>query len=263
MCDTCGKLYTQKHRLHEHKRTHREDGLKCDVCGLQNLSVGAVRRHLVLEHLEIAKERGYKIYTCEYCKKILPNKEKYDYHIRIHTGARPFGCTECKKSFRDKKQLKMHKRIHTKEKKYECTVCNKFYQYNRTLKKHMLSHDTNSTNQIVPQAMYRNSHNSQNLVDPLSHSSQCEPPTFPPHIYNVMGMSRSHESHALEMHEKSPTEIMQTIHHISNAHAYPMSYYPDRCINETYGSETQLNHQPNTTQMFSTLYPSQNLGESR
>ncbi|CAG2235299.1 KRAB [Mytilus edulis] len=75
MCDICGKFYTQKHRLYEHKRTHREDGLKCDVCGIKTLSVAAVKRHLVLEHLEIAKERDIKFIPVITVKRFYQTKK--------------------------------------------------------------------------------------------------------------------------------------------------------------------------------------------
>ncbi|VDI24203.1 KRAB domain-containing zinc finger protein [Mytilus galloprovincialis] len=259
MCDICGKFYTQKHRLYEHKRTHREDGLKCDVCGIKTLSVAAVRRHLVLEHLEIAKERGYKIYTCDYCQKILPNKEKYDYHIRQHTGARPFSCLECNKSFRDRKQLKIHTRIHLNDKKYSCSVCNKSFLYNRTLKKHLLTHQTEnasrqkhdfSTIDVDPSSIYMTGEtrssdhiysagcmSNRNLV---SNSNTSDRDT----VQNVPHLNTSHG------------EPVQNVHQLNTVHGFPMHYYTERHNNETYGSENPL------VGAFNNLYSNQNLGQN-
>ncbi|XP_052083817.1 zinc finger protein 665-like isoform X2 [Mytilus californianus] len=259
MCDICGKFYTQKHRLYEHKRTHREDGLKCDVCGIKALSVAAVRRHLVLEHLEIAKERGYKIYTCDYCQKILPNKEKYDYHIRQHTGARPFSCLECNKSFRDRKQLKIHMRIHLNDKKYSCSVCNKSFLYNRTLKKHLLTHQTENDP--------RPRHNFSTIdVDPSSIYMPCET-RFSDHIYSavcrsngnlVSNSNTSHRDTVQNVHHlnTSHEEPVQNVHQLNTVHGFPMNYYTERHTSETYGSENPL------VGTFNNLYSNQNLGQN-
>lgn len=51
-------------------------------------------------------------YICPVCGKKLKNTSHYQYHLRIHSGEKPFSCYICQKSFRNKGNLRRHHLVH-------------------------------------------------------------------------------------------------------------------------------------------------------
>ncbi|KAI3602324.1 hypothetical protein WG66_011262 [Moniliophthora roreri] len=49
-------------------------------------------------------------YFCEYCGKRFTAKHNLDYHIRSHTGERPYACRKCHKTFISLSDQKRHER---------------------------------------------------------------------------------------------------------------------------------------------------------
>lgn len=60
-------------------------------------------------------------YWCHFCHKSLQNKTLYEYHIRAHTGVKPYQCDICHRKFAGKQVLETHMRLHSGERPFKCT----------------------------------------------------------------------------------------------------------------------------------------------
>jgi KRAB domain-containing zinc finger protein len=64
-----------------------------------------------------------KLLSCQQCNKTFGKKSKFDIHMRVHTGEKPYSCTVCNKSFTQNSHLNRHVRLHKGEKPFICTLC--------------------------------------------------------------------------------------------------------------------------------------------
>lgn len=145
ICDVCGKTFSHKLRLNAHKKRHNpSDNVPCPLCDKSFKTTYNLQLHCVSMHVDYAKSRGWHMHTCDFCGKSLATKERYNNHIRTHTGEKPHHCNYCGKSFAESSNLKSHIRIHTNDKPHICHVCNKSFIHKRTLKKHLQSHNINT-----------------------------------------------------------------------------------------------------------------------
>ncbi|KAH1003731.1 hypothetical protein HUJ04_003601 [Dendroctonus ponderosae] len=136
-CKICNKHYTSSSGLKRHNlRNHNTEGIDtsvlCDTCGKRISSKEKLKFHLRIH-------TGYKPFACEVCGKAFTDKERLKEHMRVHTGEKPFVCKYCAKSFTQRSPLKIHERTHTGEQPYICRLCSKGFVSKSAMDAHMKS----------------------------------------------------------------------------------------------------------------------------
>ncbi|XP_060094495.1 endothelial zinc finger protein induced by tumor necrosis factor alpha-like [Heteronotia binoei] len=135
-CSECGKRFTHRGGLKVHKRAHigeREKPFECLQCG---------KRFSQNSHLQVHKRNhtGEKPFECSECGKRFSQSSHFQEHKRTHTGEKPFECSECGKRFIGSGSLKRHSRTHTGEKPFECSDCGKRFSQSSSLQLHRRTH---------------------------------------------------------------------------------------------------------------------------
>ncbi|XP_020827152.1 zinc finger protein 786-like isoform X2 [Phascolarctos cinereus] len=133
-CLECGKGFTQKSKLIEHRRVHSGDRpFQCPECGKSFRLKGHLLRHQRL-HM---RDRPFQ---CPECETSFCLKGHLLRHQRLHTGDRPFQCPECDTSFRLKAVLEAHQRTHSGEWPFSCSECGKGFTREFHLTEHLRMH---------------------------------------------------------------------------------------------------------------------------
>ena len=119
-CDTCGKIFTKKRYLTQHKRAHAaaRQEYNCQLCDKVYTSNQNLRKHITKVHpnprkledenvgfmlfdspmpsLKVNKKK--KMFKCEQCTYESDRKRNLERHIETHTGNRPKKTGRPKKS---------------------------------------------------------------------------------------------------------------------------------------------------------------------
>ena len=136
ICDICGKSYSSKFYLNQHKESLHE-GLRysCDVCGQRFSFKIAMQQHRTIHTNE-------KNFICHICSKHFRENRLLKQHIKTHTKEKPYSCDICGHRWITKEKLKLHRLTHSDSKPYQCTVCGKHFTRKDNLGAHMKLHPT-------------------------------------------------------------------------------------------------------------------------
>ena len=89
------------------------------------------------------------LFFCKFCGKVMQNKSVYEYHLRTHTGEKPYKCEVCNRHFAGRQPLETHQRLHTGERPFSCAICQKSFTARSGRDYHQRKHHINMFNEFV------------------------------------------------------------------------------------------------------------------
>ncbi|XP_034940028.1 protein hunchback [Chelonus insularis] len=81
--------------------------------------------------------KAEKLLQCQICPFVTEYKHHLEYHMRNHTGSKPFKCDKCSYACVNKSMLNSHLKSHSNIYQYSCATCSYITKYLHSLKLHL------------------------------------------------------------------------------------------------------------------------------
>lgn len=148
-CEKCPKIFRLRARYERHKKHHQyERYSEIDKVDTEkDLGQSVIPTPIQIENESILPNREDPVkkprkglIKCSQCPDLFRFPEKYEIHLKLHNGIRPFTCDQCQKSYKKLYHLNRHKKTHSVEQTvFRCSSegCDKTFSRKESLRSHL------------------------------------------------------------------------------------------------------------------------------